>query len=70
VGVRIEEESYSGGAHPNQYTYYMTFDSNTGELLDIAHEFGFLKADDKDHNSEKQDAQRKKLAEVSRRQYS
>lgn len=38
VGIEVSSSSFCGGAHPNYGTYGMTFDSNTGELVDIEQE--------------------------------
>lgn len=33
VGVEVNSSSFCGGAHPNYGTYYLTFDSKTGEQV-------------------------------------
>ena len=33
VGVEVTSSSFCGGAHPNYYTYFLTFDSQKGEQV-------------------------------------
>lgn len=40
VGVQITGDQSCGGAHPNYFTYFLTFDANTGNALNIEKEFG------------------------------
>ncbi len=62
VGVEATTSSYCGGAHPNYGTYYMTFDSKTGEqvLLDSEIPVQDLSGD----NWDKFHAYQKELAQI------
>jgi hypothetical protein len=35
VCLRLENNSYTGGAHPNHYTTMLNFNTNTGDLLEL-----------------------------------
>lgn len=64
VGIQIISDDYCGGAHPNYGIYHQTYDAQTGAVLDIAKEFGFLAWNDPAHDDTKQDAIRLKLAKI------
>jgi hypothetical protein len=64
VGVAMANDSYCGGAHPNTSTDYATFNSQTGEKLNIAKEFGFQDYDDPNYDSAKQELLHNKIAKI------
>ncbi len=64
VGVEVFASDYCGGAHPNHYTYFLTFDSNNGKYLDIYRELGFKRWDERDYDWEKQRERRRELSSL------
>lgn len=64
VGVAVRTNDYCGGAHPNNGTYYLTYDARNGAELSIEREFGFKHYNDPEYDFEKMEARRKLLAEL------
>lgn len=64
VGVEVWVSDYCGGAHPNYYSYWMTFDSNNGKPLEIFRELGFKAYDDRDYNYQQAEIKRRELANL------
>jgi hypothetical protein len=64
VAVETSGDDYCGGAHPNTFDNFMTFDAQTGEVLDIAKEFGFVDYQDLTYNQAQQDALSNKVAKI------
>ena len=62
VGVEANSSSFCGGAHPNYGTYYLTFDSKTGEYISFDTEVPLQNSFDKDW--EKFQAFQKELAKI------
>jgi hypothetical protein len=64
VSVRADTSSFCGGAHPNYSTYFLTFAAESGALLNIEKEFGFIDYNDPGYDHEKTEARRRLLAEL------
>ncbi|MBX3021373.1 MAG: hypothetical protein KF799_06805 [Bdellovibrionales bacterium] len=64
VGIGVSGNDYCGGAHPNSWSYYLTYDSQSGKSLNIEREFGFTDYDAPDYDSDMNDALRTKLAGI------
>ncbi len=64
VGVQVSVNSDCGGVHPNYSELFYTYDSETGEALNIENEFGFVSYDDPKYDPAKDDARRLKVAKI------